>query len=72
MFCTKPHYNQLTNLYTLFVNKNNGVFYCHRCAAKGSWRDLKARYLNADIGSLMPSELDLNSSVDVGIPVSDT
>ena len=69
MFCTKPHYNDQTNLFTLSVSKNTGVFYCHRCAAKGSWNGLKARLLGIeanDVGSLMSGE----SSIEIGIPAS--
>jgi hypothetical protein len=59
MFCTKPHYNQVTNLYTLIVNKKTGVFYCHRCASKGNWNQFKLKYIN------------LGEAVDVGTMLSD-
>lgn len=45
MFCTKPHYNDKTNLFTLSLNKEMGMFYCHRCTSRGSWLDFKSTIL---------------------------
>ena len=46
LFCHKHHNNDLTNLYTLIVDKQTGVYYCHRCQSKGSWSQFQAKYLN--------------------------
>mmetsp|Transcript_19306 Transcript_19306/g.35559 ORF Transcript_19306/g.35559 Transcript_19306/m.35559 type:complete len:628 (+) Transcript_19306:3543-5426(+) len=39
--CPKPHYDDRSNLYTLGVKSNSGVFHCFRCGASGSWFDFK-------------------------------
>ena len=38
-FCTKPHNNKPTNLWTLNLKENNGAFLCFRCSTHGSWYD---------------------------------
>ncbi|KAK8812216.1 hypothetical protein WA158_007450 [Blastocystis sp. Blastoise] len=42
-FCEKPTNNKLDNLYKLYIDKNSGSFFCHRCGAQGSWFDFKSR-----------------------------
>lgn len=41
-FCDKPTNGKRDNEYKLYV-RHDGVFFCHRCAAKGSWYDFKQR-----------------------------
>ena len=38
-FCTKPHKNLITNLWTLNFKENSGAFLCFRCGHHGSWYD---------------------------------
>ena len=33
----------MDNLYKLYISKETGSFFCHRCGAKGSWFDFKSR-----------------------------
>jgi len=44
-FCTKPHNNKPTNLWTLNLKENNGAFLCFRCNTHGSWYDLVRQVL---------------------------
>lgn len=64
IFCSKPHYNDMTNLYTLNIDRDRGVYYCHRCQSKGTWMDFRGRYLglgNSDrVSILMNEELNEN------------
>jgi twinkle protein len=46
-FCTRPHNNKITNLWTLNLKENNGAFLCFRCGSHGSWYDF-VRYILGD------------------------
>lgn len=48
-FCHET-YNKPDNLFKLYVFKNNGGYFCHRCKAKGSWFDLKRNL--GDLGGI--------------------
>ncbi|GMH68037.1 hypothetical protein TrRE_jg4679 [Triparma retinervis] len=41
-FCDKPTGGKRDNEYKLYV-RSDGVFFCHRCASKGSWFDFKSK-----------------------------
>lgn len=41
-FCP-PTKGKFDNLYKLYVHAESGVYFCHRCSAKGGWWDLKRR-----------------------------
>lgn len=41
-FC-HPHQNKTSNLWKLYISSQNGMFYCFRCQARGSWYDLHRR-----------------------------
>ena len=60
-FCKKPHRDDPTNLYTLNVNKESGLYYCHRCSSKGSYFDLKKALLGIKIDPIA-SDFAPNSS----------
>jgi hypothetical protein len=49
IFCPKPTHGRIDNLYTLNVNKESGVFYCHRCTTKGNFSQLSAQLDGADL-----------------------
>lgn len=38
-FCSKPHNNKVSNLWTLNLKENSGAFLCFRCGTHGSWYD---------------------------------
>ncbi|MDP2436287.1 MAG: hypothetical protein Q8P67_11125, partial [archaeon] len=40
--CHETH-GKPDNLWKLYFSRSSGVFFCHRCAAKGSWFDFKAK-----------------------------
>jgi twinkle protein len=40
--CLKPHNDDTTNLFKLYVRKLDGAFFCHRCGKGGSFYDLKS------------------------------
>jgi hypothetical protein len=44
-FCLKPHGNDPTNLFRLNVHRESGVYYCFRCASKGSWLNFRGKIL---------------------------
>ena len=46
LFC-HPTHGKPDNQWKLYVRKQDGAFYCHRCGASGSWFDFKKR--NGDI-----------------------
>lgn len=52
-FCKKPHRDDPSNLYTLNVNKQNGLYYCHRCSSKGSYLDLKKALLGINVDPII-------------------
>jgi twinkle protein len=37
-FCLRPTNNDPTNLYKLYIEKETGIFFCHRCGKSGSWQ----------------------------------
>jgi hypothetical protein len=37
-------------MYTLNVHKDTGMFFCFRCASKGSWMDFRGRMLGISDG----------------------
>lgn len=37
-----PHRDRADNMYKLYVSKQSGAYFCHRCGSKGSWFDLKS------------------------------
>lgn len=39
--CARPHMNKPDNLWKLYIKREDGAFFCHRCGIKGSWFDLK-------------------------------
>lgn len=41
--CEKPTSGRADNLYKLHIMQPGGAFFCHRCASKGSWHDLKRK-----------------------------
>jgi len=49
------HKNSPDNLNKLYVSKENGTFFCHRCRSKGSWFDFKRDHGAGrnDIGPVM-------------------
>lgn len=42
-FCTRPHRNKADNLWKLYIKREDGAFFCHRCGSRGSMFDLKAK-----------------------------
>jgi hypothetical protein len=47
--CPKPHGDKLDNLWKLYFERSSGVYFCHRCQARGSWY---ARVFFADTRAL--------------------
>lgn len=43
---------KIDNMYKLYVWKNTGSFYCHRCGNKGSWFDFKRLLGDLDVAPL--------------------
>ena len=46
-FCEKPTNNLADNQHKIYIKIGDGVYFCHRCGAKGSWNDFK-RHLGGD------------------------
>ena len=46
-FC-HPTHDRIDNHYKLYVWRDAGNFFCHRCQAKGSWFDLRKRLSSVD------------------------
>jgi twinkle protein len=42
-FC-HPTRKKTDNLYKLYIEANSGVYFCHRCSAKGSWFSLRKHF----------------------------
>ena len=66
--CFCPERGEPGSKYTLSVNWGKGVYFCHRCGAKGSTRDLAGRDLpggafDAQYGSILSPEDVLNRPV---------
>mmetsp|Transcript_2192 Transcript_2192/g.6921 ORF Transcript_2192/g.6921 Transcript_2192/m.6921 type:complete len:952 (-) Transcript_2192:1465-4320(-) len=40
-FGCKPHHNKPDNLWKIYLHRETGAFFCHRCGRKGSWFDFK-------------------------------
>lgn len=73
-FCTKPHFNDLSNMFCLSVDKATGVFHCFRCNAHGSWMDFKKRYLgidDSDITSILSEDFDGRQADEPGQEISE-
>ena len=66
----RPHKNRADNLWKLFLWKQSGNTYCHRCGTKGSYYDFQQRYSDG-----APSITTLGGhghSADAGKPTSHT
>ncbi len=59
--CSKPHNNEPTNLFKLYIRKQDGAFFCHRCGIGGSFFDFKKS--QGDIPQLLDAR-----GVDVATP----
>jgi twinkle protein len=46
-FCEKPTKNMADNQHKIYVKIGDGVYFCHRCGAKGSWNDFQ-RHIAGD------------------------
>jgi twinkle protein len=46
-FCSKPHKNVISNMWTLNIKENSGAFLCFRCGNHGSWYDF-VRFILGD------------------------
>jgi twinkle protein len=46
-FCEKPTNNSADNQHKIYVKIGDGVYFCHRCGAKGSWNDFR-RHIGGD------------------------
>ena len=62
-------------MYVLNIDKDRGLFYCHRCQAKGKWNDFRAKYLgledNDKVQILMNEELHENVGSNIATDISD-
>lgn len=44
-FCPKPTLGRADNEWKLYLSKDGGAWFCHRCGDKGSWFDFKRRWV---------------------------
>ena len=35
--CSKPHNDDITNMWTLNIKSENGIYFCFRCGNYGNW-----------------------------------
>ena len=49
--CDKPHRHQLSNMFTLCINRTSGLYHCFRCSKSGNWFKFKKMFLAYQYGS---------------------
>jgi len=64
-FCTKPHRGKADNLWKLYIKREDGAFFCHRCGSRGSMFDLKAKLGDVPTTSRFGGKQGPQSLVDV-------
>lgn len=68
-FCDRPTKGSADNQHKIYIKIGDGVYFCHRCGAKGSWNDFRRKIGGGD-GNFTPEEENVHISMTPRYPTA--